>query len=47
MQRARLVDDGTNTVRLDDAPDEERDTRNGDDDCLNCKEVATIEESER
>ena len=44
MQRARLVDDGTDTVCLYDAPDEERDARNGDDDCLNRKEVATIGE---
>lgn len=42
VQGTGLANYGTNSVRLHDAPDEEGDTGNGDDDCLQRKQVATM-----
>ena len=39
VQRSRLADDGTDSVCLDNAPDEERDTRNWHNDGLDSEEV--------
>lgn len=40
VQRSRLADDGTDSVCLDNAPDEERDTRNWHNDGLDGEQVA-------
>lgn len=40
MERAGLMYDGANTMRLDYAPDEESDACSGGDDCLEREQVA-------
>lgn len=43
MERGRLADDGSDALRLHNAPDEERDARGGRDDGLNREEVAAVD----